>query len=386
MGVTGWALRTALARIPWARLGQPGARVRGMLERVQSILYADTRRQVDPRNPYGYAGSVLMGVVFAAGWSPCIGPILGSILTVSANATTGSDWLGAGGMLLVYSLGLGVPFLLAAVAIDQMRGLMKRIQRRMRLVEVFSGSFLIFMGVLLYTGELARLAQAGGSFADFTYNLQECTIGVISGEVQISEYGTCMELGPNFRIILERRERGAQPGDASGAPLIGAPPPADMVPTPSSDEALTTRAVGLDVGLRAPNFTVPVLEGEPVELFALRGRVVLLNFWATWCGPCREEMPFFQRLEDTYAAEGFTVLAVNYAEPPDAVRGFMEQEQLRFSAGLDQVGAVNRQFGVRGYPTTYIIGRDGVILARQTGPFEVAALEAAIIDWLAAAP
>lgn len=246
MGVTGWLTRQLL-RLPLANLGAVGRAVQRALEGIRTVLYSDTRRQIDPHNPYGYLGSSLMGVVFAAGWSPCIGPILGSILTVSANATTGGDWLSSGGLLLAYSLGLGVPFLAAAVAIDQMRGLMKRIQKRMRAVEIISGAFLILMGTLLYTGELARLAQVGGSFADFTYNLEECTVGIFRGTVTVQEYGTCMQLGPNFRRILERQanlppQATPQPTSEAGDP--SSTPPWSAVPTPTIPADLVPTAVG----------------------------------------------------------------------------------------------------------------------------------------------
>lgn len=390
MGATGWLTRHLL-RLPWEKLGLVGRGVQRGLEGIRTLLYSDTRRQIDPHNPYGYLGSSLMGVVFAAGWSPCIGPILGSILTVSANATNSGAWFSSGGLLLAYSLGLGVPFLVAAVAIDQMRGLMKRIQKRMRLVEAISGAFLIMMGVLLYSGELARLSQVGGGFADFTYSLEECTVGIFRGTVTLQEYGTCMQLGPNFRTILERRANpppestpapDATPGVGAFTPIqpreaaTAEPLPADFVPTGPGAGA------PLEVGSSAPDVSVNVLDGEPLSLRSLRGSVVLLNFWATWCGPCREEMPEFQRLEEAYGAQGFSVLAVDFSERAEPVRAFVAERELRYRIGLDQNGAVARQFAVSAFPTTYVIGAEGKVLARFIGPVDIAAVEARLPEWL----
>jgi cytochrome c-type biogenesis protein len=388
MGLTGFVIRRLTAFLE--RRGGPQT-VINALNRVMGVLYADTRRQMNARNPYGYWGSGLMGMIFAAGWSPCIGPILGAILTVAANASAGGEWLGAGWLLLAYSLGLGVPFLLAALALDRMRGLMKALQRRMRLIEAVSGGFLILVGVLLYTGELQRLATAGGGLADFVYNLEECTTGLLSGRVPGPDYGACMSLGPNYRIKQGQQANPAPatPNPASarpgGPPLSGAPI-AGALALPTADPNLVDRMVGLRVGQQAPDFAVASPGGAPVPatLRAYAGSVVLLNFWATWCGPCREEMPFFQALQDKYAAEGFRVLAVNYAEDAGQIAPFMRENELSFAVALDPKGQINRQFKIDKYPTTFILDRRGVILAVQYGPFDLGQLDAAIRGWLAA--
>jgi cytochrome c-type biogenesis protein len=203
LGVTGWLLRTLITRVEWEKLGAFGTAICRALERVQGWLYSDTRRQMNPHSAYGYAGSSLMGVIFAAGWSPCIGAIYGSILTLAA---ANESWGQAGVLLLSYSLGLGLPFLLTAAALEQTRGLLKRLQRRMRLIEVVSGGFLIFLGYLLFSGQMAQLSQLGTGFADFSYNLGECITGVVQGNVPTGEFGTCMNLGPNYKYKLESQQ------------------------------------------------------------------------------------------------------------------------------------------------------------------------------------
>lgn len=198
MGLSGWVLRMLQTRVDWESMGGTGKAIVGGLERIQLMLYGDTRRQMNPRNNYGYLGSALMGVIFAAGWTPCVGPIYGSILTLAAAK---DSWSQAGVLLLAYSLGLGVPFLLTAAALDRMRGLLKRLQKQMRAIELISGVFLILIGYLLFTGRLAELAQVGGGFADFTYNLEECVTGIFRGNVPAGDFGTCMNLGPNYKYL-----------------------------------------------------------------------------------------------------------------------------------------------------------------------------------------
>ena len=117
------------------------------------LLMRERRLQLEKR-PAGYLGSTLVGVAFGAGWTPCVGPILGSILTLagtSATAGRGVTLLGA------YSLGLGVPFLLSALAMDRFSRFLQRFHPYMRMVEVGSGVFLVLIGVLLFTGYLTLL-------------------------------------------------------------------------------------------------------------------------------------------------------------------------------------------------------------------------------------
>ena len=115
----------------------------------------------------GYAGSGLMGSFFSAGWSPCIGPILGAGLTLGFS----EDSIGRAALLLfAYSAGLGIPFLLAALAMERATEYLRRFQKHMRTVEIVSGLFLIVVGVLVFTGSLQRLSNVP-FLVDFAYNL-----------------------------------------------------------------------------------------------------------------------------------------------------------------------------------------------------------------------
>lgn len=118
-------------------------------------VFARERRVHLNDKPVGYLGSALVGLAFGAGWSPCIGPILGAVLTyTSATATLGQGVA----LLLVYSLGLGLPFLIAALAIDRFIGWFQRYRRFIPLVNKVAGSVLVLVGVLLATGYFSLLA------------------------------------------------------------------------------------------------------------------------------------------------------------------------------------------------------------------------------------
>ena len=119
--------------------------------------------------------------------------------------------------------------------------------------------------------------------------------------------------------------------------------------------------------LPAPDFTLKDLVDNPVSLSHLRGRVVFLNFWATWCPPCREEMPSMERLHQTFKGRGLLVLAVNLQESPNLVRKFTRNFGLTFPILLDETGEVSSAYGARAIPVTYLIDTNGSIAARAVG-------------------
>jgi peroxiredoxin len=120
-------------------------------------------------------------------------------------------------------------------------------------------------------------------------------------------------------------------------------------------------------GKPTTDFTLPTLNGTQVSLQMQRGKVVFLNFWATWCIPCREEMPAMEQLHQTFGLQGLVVLAVNLKESPEQGKAFMDKYHLSFTVLLDHDGSVFRDYAVMGLPTTYLIGREGTLLAQGVG-------------------
>lgn len=116
----------------------------------------------------------------------------------------------------------------------------------------------------------------------------------------------------------------------------------------------------------APDFTLPDLDGGKVTLSGLRGQVVFLNFWATWCLPCREEMPLMEKIHRELGPEGLVVLAVNYRESSNTVRAFVEAHGLTFPILLDG-GEVADRYRLYALPVSYLIDRQGKVAARVVG-------------------
>jgi peroxiredoxin len=123
-----------------------------------------------------------------------------------------------------------------------------------------------------------------------------------------------------------------------------------------------------DRTLVAPDFALPDLEGKVRRLSAFREKVVLLNFWATWCPPCRTEMPSMEALYQAYKDQGFELLAVSSdVQGAAIVRPFMEKYRLSFPALLDTSGRINLMYGVRSIPVSYLLDRQGRVVSREIG-------------------
>ena len=133
-------------------------------------------------------------------------------------------------------------------------------------------------------------------------------------------------------------------------------------------------------GFEAPDFTLQNLDGEQVSLSGLRGQAVLVNFWATWCPPCKAEMPAIQKVYDEYKAQGFTVLAVNMTfQDTGDIPGFLAEYGLDFPVLLENSGQVAKTYLIRSLPTSFFIDREGVIQEVVVGgPMAEALLRARI--------
>lgn len=128
----------------------------------------------------------------------------------------------------------------------------------------------------------------------------------------------------------------------------------------------------VEVGSQAPDFqAVDLATGDTVEMESLRGQVVLLNIWATWCAPCREEMPSMQRLHEQYRERGLRVVAVSVdVGGPDVVRDFQRQMGLTFEIWQDQTQQIQRIYQTTAVPESFVINRRGEIVKKLIGPHD----------------
>jgi peroxiredoxin len=134
----------------------------------------------------------------------------------------------------------------------------------------------------------------------------------------------------------------------------------------SSDSSLSSRNTAPARGLPIADFELVALTGETVQLSQFRGQPVVINFWGTWCPPCKNEMPLLQSAYEAYAPE-LVILAVNVNDSVGSVERFVEEMGLTFPILMDEEDSVRTQFQVRGYPTTYFVDGDGVLREQFIG-------------------
>ena len=145
---------------------------------------------------------------------------------------------------------------------------------------------------------------------------------------------------------------------------------------------LPAGGVGSSKGDVAPDFSLPALDGGAQNLRDYRGQVVILNFWASWCAPCRAEMPDLQVAYTELRDKGLVVVGINQSERGEKVRSFVQEFGLTFPILLDEDQTVGHKYGVRGLPTTFIIDGGGVIREVIVGPLTRSAVHRQVKELL----
>jgi cytochrome c-type biogenesis protein len=282
-------------------------------------LYKDTRF-FSQQKPRGMLGSLTLGMAFAAGWTPCIGPILGGIIGLAA---TSGGW--KSGLILssFYAAGLSLPFLLTGLGINQFLGFYSRFRQHLHKVEVVSGVMLMIIGLVVAFGYTTRLTSS--RLAAWLPNLENWV-------------------------------------KVDSAPPSTTAPPAPPVANSSL----------------APDFALNRLEGQQFHLSELRGRVVMLNFWATWCGPCRAEIPELNAMQKDLKDQGLTIIGVSWDDTEEGVREFQQELPQDYTILMNGEGVQSLFGGIPSLPTTYIIDREGRIRQKIIGARGRTVFEAAI--------
>ncbi len=275
-------------------------------------LYKDTRFLNNSDKPVGLLGAFTLGLAFAAGWTPCIGPILGGIIGLAA---TSGGWQSGLILSAFYSLGLALPFLLVGIFINQFLSFSRGFKKHLHTVEVVSGILLIGIGLLVATGNTTALSSSA-----------------VAGYL------------PNLEGWLKLDEK--------------------PVSQPAASQTNSTTAVKPDYPA-APSFVFETVEGKTTNLSELHGRVVLLNLWATWCLPCRKEIPALTQLQKDYDSQGLSVVGVTYEDDQSAIRDFRKDFTMDYTVAVGKEPSRNDLYV--GLPTTFIIDRDGRLRKKITG-------------------
>jgi len=328
LGTTAGLVGAAITSNPWIRIIGGiviiafGLQLIGLL-RI-TALYKDTRFFSDEK-PRGMLGSAALGMAFAAGWTPCIGPILGGIIGLAA---TSGGWRSGLVLSAFYSAGLAVPFLLTGLGINKFLGFYGRFRKHLHKVEVVSGIVLILVGLLVMTGQSTLLASS-----------------------------RFMAWLPNAEGWLKLKE--------------------PIAPAPST--ASTTFET-------VPDVEFQTMAGKPFRLSELHGQVVLLNFWATYCIPCREEIPALNSLQHDLEAQGLKVVGASLDDDVAGVNSY-QKEVRKFDYEVLLGGSdAKTKFQQSVLPTTYLIDRLRRIRQKIIGARDRATWEAAVKPLLAEQP
>jgi peroxiredoxin len=132
----------------------------------------------------------------------------------------------------------------------------------------------------------------------------------------------------------------------------------------------------------APDFSLPDLTGRKLDLSSYRGKVVLLDFWATWCDPCREEIPHFVELQRKYGDQGLQIIGVSMDDGPEPVRNFYQHFKMNYPVVMGDAKTGELYGGVLGLPIAFLIGRDGRISAKHIGATDISVFEKEIVNLL----
>ena len=345
LGATAGWVGNVLFSTPWVRIVGGlviiffGLQMMGVLK--IGALYKDTRKFSDekPRGPFGAA---LLGVAFAAGWTPCIGPILGGIIGLAA---TSGGWKSGLILSAFYAAGLAIPFLVVGLLLNQFLGFYGWFRRHLHKVEVVSGVMLIAIGLLVafnFSTVIANFASRSG-------------------------------FNPEAWVQGWARKDAPQPAPAGTEQTT-----ANATTQTGSAHAPADHNAAFEP---APEFEARNVDGQPFKLSDLRGRVVLLNFWATWCGPCRNEIPQLNAMERDLAARGFAVVGVTTYDDAAGVRRFQKDipQDYEIVLGAEDLAS---KYGVVALPTTFVIDREGRVRAKIIGERDRAGFEAAVLPLL----
>jgi len=312
----------------------------------------------------------LLGGAFAFGWSPCLGPIVGVVLGLAgASGTVARGVL----LLAVYSAGLAVPFILTALEMSRFLKFYQSFRKYLHAVEVFSGALLLLIGALVFVNKMTWLAAKLSFLNSVTGWLERPLTGVSHGPVFWLLVGLTLlgivalavvRYGEVFRSMQGRKTAFVL---LTVLVLIIGTYYADKYTRPKTNMSLNTVAAA--EGQPAPDVTFKDLDGKDVSLNQYRGKVVLVNFWATWCEPCQIEIPWLIEMQQKYGPKGFTILGVDVDdEGKGVVAHFVEKE--RFDVNGQKLpfnypiftgnDAVADKFGgLLGYPTSFLISKDG---------------------------
>lgn len=281
--------------------------------------------------------ALIFGFTFSFAWTPCVGPALASVLLMAGSAGTKMM-----GFLLigVYTLGFVLPFLAVGLFTAKVLGLFKKYNYVVKYTVKIGGILMIFLGILMVTGKMNAIT------------------GYLSGApAQTSSKESTED--------ADKNQTGKEEKD------------------PQEDSSKSEEQQDL---YPAPDFVLTDQYGNTHSLADYKGKTVFLNFWATWCGPCRNEMPEIQKIyEETLQEEDSDLVILGIAAPgfgqeksQEEVEAFLEENGYTYPVLMDTTEEVFMEYGISAYPTTFMVDRDGNLFGYIQGQLNEAMMRSII--------
>ncbi len=311
------------------------------------ILSAERRLPIDlGKLSMSPLTALIMGFVISFAWSPCIGPVLSSVLIMAASASRAST-----GFLLigVYTLGYVIPFLLVGVFTTSLLEFFGKHRSVVKYSVKIGAVLMILMGVLMFTGRLNSISSYLSQFTGAQIETQKDQAEAVAEET------------------AEQTEKIADTKDTAGAATEEA--------TDTTSEALAEQEEDQQPLIPAPDFTLTDQYGVTHSLADYRGKIIFLNFWATWCPPCRAEMPDIQALYEKYSQDensDVVILGVAFPDQGDekdaeGIARFLEDNGYTYPVLMDEGATLQLPYYITAFPTTFIINPDGNVLGYIPG-------------------
>lgn len=314
--------------------------------------------------------ALIMGFTFSFAWTPCVGPALTSVLLMTATAETQFEGMA---LIGVYTLGFVLPFLAVGMFTTKLLDLFKKHRGVVQYTVKIGAVLMILMGVLMFTGKMN----------DISGYLSQISVGTESEDAAKSESA---ENGTNAQKDAERQDGSAgdavgDEGEDSNAGDAAGNDGADS--SASNTEKADSNAAVDEAETETEEIqTIPAIDFELVDQYGnthtladYEGKTIFLNFWATWCPPCRAEMPDIQKIYEEYAEAGddsvaiLGVAAPNYGGESSAeeIAAFLEENGYTYPVLMDEGGELFMQYGIYSYPTTFMIDKEGNVFGYASG-------------------
>ncbi|EGT2206257.1 cytochrome c biogenesis protein/redoxin [Clostridioides difficile] len=283
----------------------------------------------------------ILGFTFSFGWTPCIGPILASVLVMVSSS---SNHLSANLLIAVYTIGFILPFIITAMFYSKLFKTIDKIKSNMEIIKKIGGIILIVSGILM-------MVNGFGSISKHFNTSQNSKIESKQEE--------------NKRENSTDKEENSDGNDSQKDSNN------DNNDNGSNDEDR----------IKSIDFTLTDQYGKTHKLSDYEGKVVFLNFWATWCPPCKEEMPYIEQLYKDYNKNNDDVVILGVASPNlgregsrEHVVNFLKDQGYTFPVVLDEDGALAYQYGINAFPTTFIIDKEGYVTQYIPGAMDKATM------------